>query len=131
MAKISNFDIVKNDKVITDFPAVVVDQTNVHISDIIRRNLAGEQVLGTTKLAYDYAGTEQHTDMEVNPFNTLGFDLDDTIILADRVGVQIADLQDRSGKLDKDLIAQKELLRKVKEVDQTKQVQKLEEAKTE
>lgn len=68
--KLSNLDIVKNDKKISDFPPVVVDQTNVRISDIIRRNLAGEQVLGTTKLQFDYLGSEvENASFDVNPFS--------------------------------------------------------------
>lgn len=126
---ISNLDIVKNDKKISGFPKVAVDQTNVRISDIIRRNLAGEQVLGTTKLAYDYLGTEEFKTMDVNPFNNPGFDLDDLVILAERVGVSISDLQNRKGQIDKELAEAKAAAQKAKEVDQPKQVQKLEDAK--
>ena len=72
MAKISNLDIVKNDVKIGNFPPVAVEQTNVRISDIIRRNLAGEQVLGTTKLAYDYLGTEAFTSSRSKPISLKG-----------------------------------------------------------
>lgn len=126
--KLSNLDIVKNDKLINDFPEVAVEQTNVRISDIIRRNLAGEQVLGTTKLAYDYLGTEQFTSMEVNPFNRMDFDLDDVILLADRLDTQIIHLQDEKGRLDKELIASKEKLKQAKEADVLDQAKKLEQA---
>lgn len=126
--KLSNIDIVKNDKLINNFPEVAVEQTNVRISDIIRRNLAGEQVLGTTKLAYDYLGTEQFTSMNVNPFNTIDFDLDDVILLADRLDTQITNLQDEKGRLDKELIASKEQLKQAKEADALAQAQKLEQA---
>lgn len=110
--KISNIDIVKKDKPIGDFPPVVVEQTNVRISDIIKRNLAGEQVLGTTKLAYDYLGTEEFQTMDVNPFNTMGFDLDDLVLLADKVGKRIDELQDQKGRLDQQKL---ELEKKIKE----------------
>lgn len=126
--KLSNLDIVKNDKLINDFPEVAVEQTNVRISDIIRRNLAGEQVLGTTKLAYDYLGTEQFTSMEVNPFNRMDFDLDDVILLADRLDTFVNHLQDEKGRLDKELIASKEQLKQAKEADALAQAQKLEQA---
>lgn len=118
--KISCYDIVKNDKLIGDFPAVVVEQTNVRISDIIKRNLAGEQVLGTTKLAYDYLGTEEFTSMEVNPFNNMGFDLDDMILLADKVGKRIDELQDQKGRLDQQKL---ELEKKIKEAAKKKEVE--------
>ncbi len=121
--KLSCIGIVKNDKLIKDFPEVVVDQTNVRISDIIRRNLAGEQVLGTTKLAYDYLGTEQFTSMEVNPFNNIGFDLDDMIVLAEKVGKRIDELQDQKGRLDREKLLIDERIKnakKPKEVEVTK-----------
>lgn len=100
MPKIKNSDIVAKCKPFKGFPKVAVDQTNVRISDIIRRNLAGEQVMGTTKLAYDYLGTEEFKDMKVNPFNTLDFDLDDLIRLAAENGRRIDELQTRAGELD-------------------------------
>lgn len=127
--KLSNSEIVKNDKKISDFPPVVVDQTNVHISDIIKRNLAGEQVLGTTKLSYDYLGGENEpSSFEVNPFSDPGFDLDDMIVLADKVGMRITDLQDRKGKLDQ-AIAQKQMqLKKAKEAEAAEVVSNINEA---
>lgn len=118
--KLSNIDIVKNDKKIEDFPAVAVEQTNFRISDIIRRNLAGEQVMGTTKLAYDYLGTEEFTSMEVNPFNNPGFDLDDMILLAEKVGKRIDELQDQKGRLDREKLL---LEQKIKNAKKPKEVE--------
>lgn len=129
--KLSNMAISQNEKGISGFPEVPVDQTNVRISDIIRRNLAGEQVLGTTKLAYDFLGTEEFMSMEVNPFNTLDFDLDDTIRLADKVGMQISDLTSEKATLDKALQEKLASLKKSKEADAAAQAQKIEEAKNE
>lgn len=128
MGKISNFDIVKNDKKIGNFPVVVVDQTNVRISDIIKRNLAGEQVMGTNKLAFDYMGTEEFTSMKVNPFNTIGFDLDDLIQVASENGLTISDLRDKKGRLDKALLEAKAKAKQAKEVDSVKQVDKIEDS---
>ena len=65
-------------KGITGFPAVVVDQTNCRISEVIKRNLAGEQVMGNNNQSYDYTNESKDYDPEkVNPFNDMGFDLDD------------------------------------------------------
>lgn len=126
--KMSNLTISQQ-KGIKGFPEVAVDQTNVRISDIIRRNLAGEQVLGTTKLAYDYLGTEQFTSMDVNPFNTMDFDLDDSIRLADKVGATISDLTSEQTKINSQLKDKLSELTKQKQVDQGSQVEKLEQAK--
>lgn len=89
----------KPDK-ITDFPKVTVDQTNFRISDIIKRNLAGEQVMGNQNLQYDYESTSQAPDFEtVNPFSDMGFNLDDVIFLANKNGQRVTDLQNRQGEL--------------------------------
>lgn len=127
--KLSNMAISTMEEGISGFPEVVVDQTNVRISDIIRRNLAGEQVLGTTKLAYDFLGTEEFKNMDVNPFNTLDFDLDDTIRLADKVGMQISDLTSEKAARDKALQEKLASLKKAKEADAAVQAQKIEDAK--
>ena len=103
MPKIKNCDIVAKSKPLKGYPKVAVDQTNVRISDIIRRNLAGEQVMGTTKLAYDYLGNEEFKSMQVNPFNTLDFDLDDLIRLAAENGRTIDELQTRRGEIDAEM----------------------------
>lgn len=111
MAKISLADIVAQSEGIKGFPKVVVDQTNVRISDIIKRNLAGEQILGETHLSYDYTNSDQKYDPEkVNPFSRMGFDLDDVIQLAAQTGQQISDLQNQYGELKaKAIAAQKEV----------------------
>lgn len=98
--KLSNVDIIAIDKPIKDFPAVTVDQRNYRISEIIRRNLAGEQVLGNNNLSYDYTNADQNYDPEkINPFNKPGFDLDDVIVLARENGQRVTDLQNQYGEL--------------------------------
>ena len=90
---------VKIDKM-SDFPKVTVDQTNFRISDIIKRNLAGEQVMGNNNLSYDYENTSKSPDFDtVNPFSDMGFDLDDVIRLAHINGQKVTDLQNRQGEL--------------------------------
>lgn len=85
---------------ITDFPKVSVDQTNFRISDIIKRNLAGEQVLGNQNLQYDYESSSKEPDFDnVNPFSDMGFDLDDVIRLARINGQKVTDLQNRQGEI--------------------------------
>lgn len=133
MAKLSNADIVKNGNPIVIFPKVVVDQTNVRISDMIRRNLAGEQVFGNNNLAFDYTGDQDpKAGIKVNPFNNMGFDLDDVIKLANDNGKTIQELQDRKGSLDAEkaklLAAVKS--QKQKEIDQSKQVAAQEKVKS-
>lgn len=108
-----NYDLSKS-KQLPKYPKTPVDQTNVRISDIIRRNLAGEQVMGNTNIAFDYLGTEEFTSMEVNPFNNPGFDLDDVILLADKVGKTITELQDDKGRLDKEVVEAKAKLKDMK-----------------
>lgn len=88
---------------ITGFPPVVVDQSNFHISDIIRRNLAGEQVMGNTNLQYDFESAEGADYDRVNPFVDMGFDLDDVIRLANENGKRVTDLQNRQGELKQQL----------------------------
>lgn len=133
MSKISNAEIVKNGSPSVKFPKVVVDQTNVRISDLIRRNLAGEQVFGNTHLAFDYSGEEDpKAGIKVNPFNNIGFDLDDVIKLANENGKTIQDLQDRKGALD---VEKAKLLAEVKsqkqkEIDQAKQIASQEKVKS-
>lgn len=83
-----------------DFPPVIVDQTNCRISDIIRKNQAGEQVMGVKNLQFDYRFDDKNADFEkVNPFSGLNFDLDDVITLAERTGQAVTDLQNRQGEL--------------------------------
>lgn len=115
--KLSNREIVKNDKLLRDFPPVAVEQTNYRISDIIRRNLAGEQVSGTTKIAFDFLGDEKNVNAKVNPFSRMGFDLDDLIVEAAKVGKTISDLQDEKGRIDKELAEQILNFKKAKESD--------------
>lgn len=104
MKLLEALDLPKYKEGITDFPSVVVDQTNVRISDIIKRNLAGEQVLGNQNLSYDYTSENQNYDPEkVNPFNDIGFNLDDVIVLAQKNGQQVTDLQNRLGELKRQL----------------------------
>lgn len=88
---------------IKDFPAVVVDQSNFHISDIIKRNLAGEQVMGNTNLQYDFESVDAADYDRVNPFADMGFDLDDVIRLANENGQRVTDLQNRQGELKQQL----------------------------
>lgn len=88
---------------LTDFPKVVVDQTNYHIGDIIRRNLAGEQVLGNQNLAYDYELSDKTPSDKVNPFSDMGFDLDDVIRVAKENGLTIAEMQNRIGEFKAEL----------------------------
>lgn len=87
---------------ICDFPQVVVDQSNFRVGDIIRRNLAGEQVLGQNNLQYDFNPDKPDFD-KLNPFNDMGFNLDDVIMLAHRNGQQVTDLQNRLGELKQEL----------------------------
>lgn len=88
---------------LTDFPKVVVDQTNYHIGDIIRRNLAGEQVLGNQNLAYDFELSDKNPSDRVNPFSDMGFDLDDVIRVARENGLSIAEMQNRIGEFKAEL----------------------------
>lgn len=89
---------------IKGFPKVTVDQTNFRISDIIKRNLAGEQVLGNNNLNFDYEDASKVADFErVNPFSDIGFDLDDVIRLAHQTSRQVTDLQNRQGELKQSL----------------------------
>lgn len=86
--------------VITGFPKVTVDQTNFRISDVIKRNLAGEQVMGNKNLSFDYEDSSKNPDYDrVNPFSDMGFDLDDVIRLANETGQRVTDLQNRQGEL--------------------------------
>lgn len=96
--------VISKDQMISKFPKVVVDQTNFRISDIIKRNLAGEQILGVKNLSYDFESSDQEPDFEtVNPFNGLDFDLDDLITFANVNQRKIADLQNRLGEIKADL----------------------------
>lgn len=104
MKLLEALDLPQYKEGITDFPAVVVDQTNVRISDIIKRNLAGEQVMGNQNLSYDYTSENQSYDPEkVNPFNDIGFNLDDVILLAEKNGQQVTALQNRLGEIKREL----------------------------
>lgn len=104
-----------------DFPPVVVDQTNFRISDIIKRNLAGEQVMGNQNLNYDYTNESQKYDPEkVNPFNDLGFNLDDVIMLAEKTGQQVVELQNRQGELQRALDQAKKIEQEKKTVEAPK-----------
>lgn len=88
----------------TIYPAVVVEQTNCRISEIIRRNQAGQQVLGQKNLQFDYHGDTKNKDCyTVNPFSDIGFNLDDVIILAERKGREVTELENRLGELKADL----------------------------
>ena len=100
MKLFESLDAAASKKGIKGYPAVVVDQTNFRISDIIKRNLAGEQVMGNQNLGYDYTNETKDYDPEkVNPFNDMGFDLDNVIRLAKENGQQVSDLQNRQGEL--------------------------------
>lgn len=100
MSKLTNVQILEKFKPSVKFPPVVVEQTNFRISDIIRKNQAGQQVLGVKNLQFDYHNGEKNPDFEkVNPFNNMGFDLDDVITLAERNGRAVTDLQNRLGEL--------------------------------
>lgn len=88
----------------TVYPPVVVEQTNCRISEIIRRNQAGQQVLGQKNLQFDYHGDTKNKDCyTVNPFSDIGFNLDDVILLAERKGREVTELQNRLGELKADL----------------------------
>lgn len=111
-------DKLSKPKVITGFPPVVVDQTNFRISDIIKRNLAGEQVMGHQDLSYDYENTSKDPDFDnVNPFSDMGFNLDDVILLANKTSKQVTDLQNKQGELKAELDKAK------KELDDAKKVE--------
>lgn len=103
MAKVTLFavlDKIEKPSLIKGFPKVTVDQTNFRISDVIKRNLAGEQVLGNKNLSFDYEDSSKVPDFEkVNPFSDMGFDLDDVISLAHKTGQQVSDLQNRQGEI--------------------------------
>lgn len=101
MSKITNKAIVERFKEPgVKYPPVVVEQTNFHISDIIRKNQAGQQVLGVKNLQFDFHNGDKNPDFEkVNPFSDMGFDLDDVIQLAERNGRAVTDLQNRLGEL--------------------------------
>lgn len=113
MAKVTLFAALaalEKPKGIIGFPKVVVDQTNFRISDIIKRNLAGEQVMGNQNLSYDYQnGSKEYDPEKLNPFNDIGFDLDDVIRLAKSNGQQVTDLQNRLGELKQQLDQAKQL----------------------
>lgn len=86
--------------VIKGFPKVTVDQTNFRISQVIKRNIAGEQVMGNNNLSFDFEDSSKEPDYDkVNPFSDIGFDLDDVIALAHKTGQQVSDLQNRQGEL--------------------------------
>lgn len=100
MSKLTNMDIVSKDEALSNFPAVKVDQRNFRISEIIRRNQAGEQVMGDNHMVFDFTSSDKNPDLEkVNPFNDIGFDLDDVIKLAQRNGQRVTDLQNYAGEL--------------------------------
>lgn len=101
MSKITNQAIVNRWKEPgVNYPPVIVEQTNFRISDIIRKNQAGQQVLGVKNLQFDFHAGDKNPDFEtVNPFNNMGFDLDDVITLAERNGRAVTDLQNRLGEL--------------------------------
>ena len=89
---------------IEKFPPVVVEQTNFRISEIIKRNQAGQQVLGVKNLQFDYKSDAKNPPFDyVNPFNDIGFNLDDVIRLAERKGQEVTDLQNRFGELKQEL----------------------------
>lgn len=96
----SALDRLCQPNVINDFPKVTVDQTNFRIGDIIKRNLAGEQVMGDTHMSYDYENSSDDPNFDkVNPFSDMGFNLDDVITLAHQTSQQVTDLQNRQGEL--------------------------------
>lgn len=97
--KLSNISIDGKFKAITDFPPVVVDQTNFRISDVIKRNRAGEQVLGHTNMQYDFDYKDKANYDTINPFNALGFDLDDVIVVAKDNNKAVLDLQNNLGEI--------------------------------
>lgn len=104
MKLFDSLDLAAKVEGIKGFPKVVVDQTNFRIGDIIKRNLAGEQVMGNQNLNYDYTNESQKYDPEkVNPFNDIGFDLDDVVVLAKSNGIQVTELQNRAGELKSEL----------------------------
>lgn len=85
---------------ISDFPPVVVDQTNARIGDVIRRSLSGEQILGNNNLSFDYRSDSLNPNYEkVNPFNDMGFDLDDVILLARKNGQQVQELLNKQSEI--------------------------------
>lgn len=100
MSKLTNSDIVSLNEPLSNFPAVKVDQRNFRISEIIRRNQAGEQVMGDNHMVFDFSSSDNNPDLEkVNPFNDIGFDLDDVIKLANSNGKRVTDLQNYAGEL--------------------------------
>lgn len=104
MKLFDSLDLAAKVEGIKGYPKVVVDQTNFRIGDIIKRNLAGEQVMGNQNLNYDYTNESQNYDPEkVNPFNDIGFDLDDVVVLAKSNGIQVTELQNRAGELKSEL----------------------------
>lgn len=91
---------IEQPAVIKGFPKVTVDQTNFRISQVIKRNLAGEQVMGNNNLQFDFEDGSKSPDYDkVNPFSDMGFDLDDVIALAHSNGQQVSELQNRQGEL--------------------------------
>ena len=106
--KLANCDINKVCPLEIKFPPVVVDQTNFRISEIIKRNKAGEQVLGDKNMQYDFDYRDEANFEKVNPLADFGFDLDDVIHLADKNAVKVTDLQNRLGELKLDLDTSKE-----------------------
>lgn len=104
MSKISNEKICELYAPNVKYPAVIVEQTNFRISDIIRKNQAGQQVLGVKNLQFDYHNGDKNINFEkVNPFSDMGFDLDDIIVLAERNGKTVTELQNKMGEIRADL----------------------------
>lgn len=117
MLLFESLDLAAKKEGIKGYPKVVVDQTNFRISDIIKRNLAGEQVMGNQNLGYDYMSDSPNPNTDkVNPFSDIGFDLDSVIMLAKETGQQVTELQNRQGEI-------KAALDKAKQVEKDKSEQ--------
>lgn len=113
MSKLSNADIDALYPLNIKFPPVQIDQTNFRISDVIKRNRAGEQVLGHTNLQYDFDYKDQANFEKVNPFNTLGMDLDDILQVAKDNNSAVLDLQNKLGEFDARLDTSKDVVSNV------------------
>lgn len=107
--KVANSDIDALYPLNIDFPPVVIDQTNFRISDVIKRNRAGEQVLGHTNLQYDFDYKDTANFDKINPFNTLGMDLDDILQVAKDNNAAVIDLQNKLGEFDARLDTSKDV----------------------
>ena len=101
--KLSNSSIDGYFKHIIGFPPVVIDQTNVRISEVIKRNRAGEQILGHINMQYDFDYKDKANYDSINPFNALGFDLDDVIVVAKDNNKAVLDLQNNLGEINSQL----------------------------